>query len=210
MGALLIADDHEVFRYGLAQVLRRSLRLEAVLEAASFEEALAQLDDPRLLVAIFDLGMPGLCKIELLSKVRRKRPDVRLVVLSASEAREDILAALAAGAHGYIVKNTTTPALVEHVRNIMAGTIYVPPCLADLPPEGAELSVANGDPALAGLTDRQRDVLKLIARGLSNKRIAHALSISEGTVKMHVTSILRVTGSSNRAQAAALGRQFAD
>lgn len=206
--ALLIADDHEVFRFGLAQVLRRSLRLDCVLEAATFEQALDQLSDPRLVMAIIDLGMPGLEQIADLAKVRRLRPDVRLVVLSGSEARDGILAALTAGAHGYILKNTSTPALLAHVKSIMAGTIYVPPSVADLPAEPEDQSFPAATLPFASLTGRQREVLRLIAQGLSNKRIAHALAISEGTVKMHVTSILRVTGATNRAQAAALGKQF--
>lgn len=206
---LLIADDHEVFRFGLAQVLRHALTLESVVEAASFDETIARLSDPRLFAAILDLGMPGLERPEDLSRVRRLRPDIRLIVLSGSEARDDILAALAAGAHGYIVKNASAPSLVDHIRTILGGTIYVPPSLADLPPEPgrAEPQPASRNPSIGSLTCRQRDVLQLIAQGLSNKRIAHALSISEGTVKMHVTSILRVTGASNRAQAAALGRR---
>lgn len=212
LGTIIIADDHEVFRYGLAQVLRRALNLSAVLEAGTFDEAFQHLSDESVIAAIVDLGMPGLERIEDLVRVRRRRADVRLVVLSGSEARESILAALAAGAHGYIVKNASTTSLVGHIKTILGGTIYVPECLADLPPDAssseAPVETAAISPVMAALTDRQRDVLKLIAEGFSNKRIAHALSISEGTVKMHVTSILRVTGASNRAQAAALGKQF--
>jgi DNA-binding NarL/FixJ family response regulator len=212
LGTIVIADDHEVFRYGLAQVLRRSLNLARVLEAATFDEAIQHLAEESVIAAIVDLGMPGLERIEDLARVRRRRADIRLVVLSGSEARESILAALAAGAHGYIVKNASTSALLDHIKTILGGTIYVPECLAQLPPEAslpeAPVETPKLSPVMAGLTDRQRDVLKLIAEGFSNKRIAHALAISEGTVKMHVTSILRVTGASNRAQAAALGKQF--
>ncbi len=212
-GALVIADDHEVFRFGLAQVLRRSLRLADVLEAASFAGAIDRLEDERVVAAILDLDMPGLKRIQDLTLVRRKRPDIYLIVLSGSEDRDDILAALAAGAHGYIVKNVSTTSLVEQIKTILDGTIYVPACLARLPEDPAT-APQSGDaapmpPAITGLTERQNEVLRLIAQGLSNKRIAHALAISEGTVKMHVTSILRVTGASNRAQAAALGLRTA-
>ena len=167
----------------------------------------------RVVAAILDLDMPGLKRIQDLTLVRRKRPDIYLIVLSGSEDRDDILAALAAGAHGYIVKNVSTTSLVEQIKTILDGTIYVPACLARLPEDPAT-APQSGDaapmpPAITGLTERQNEVLRLIAQGLSNKRIAHALAISEGTVKMHVTSILRVTGASNRAQAAALGLRTA-
>jgi DNA-binding NarL/FixJ family response regulator len=212
---MLIADDHEVFRYGLAQVARRKLGIAKVVEAASFGEALARLEDPSLRLAILDLSMPGLACASELSQVRRRRPDVCLIVLSGSDAREDILAALAAGVHGYIVKSTRTDDLVQTIRTVLNGTIYVPPSLAELPSEAPPLPVRStpelhpaGEKGAVPLTDRQRAVLKLVSDGRSNKEIAIALEIAEGTVKMHVTSILRATGARNRAQAAALGRQL--
>ncbi|MDX2155696.1 MAG: response regulator transcription factor [Hyphomicrobiaceae bacterium] len=210
--SMLIADDHEVFRYGLAEVARRKLGLATVLEAASFEEALSHLSDPTVRLAILDLSMPGLGSPAELIRVRRSRPDVCLIVLSGSAAREDILSALAAGVHGYIVKSTRTDQLVQTIKTVMAGTIYVPPSLAVLPPEPvATVSMQASRPTAASgmpLTDRQREILRLVAEGRSNKEIALVLDIAEGTVKMHVTSILRVTGARNRAQAAAIGRQL--
>src|SRR4051794_15198392 len=100
-GTVLIADDHEIFRFGLAQLLRASMGVKNVIEADSFEEALRQLDDPDLTLAIFDLGMPGITGPHDLLLVRRRRPEVRVVVLTASEARQDILSALEAGVHGF-------------------------------------------------------------------------------------------------------------
>jgi RNA polymerase sigma factor (sigma-70 family) len=211
---LLIADDHEVFRIGLAQVARRKLKFSSVLEAATFGEALERLGDERITVAICDVAMPGLARPAELARIRRARPDVCLIVLSGSSAREDILEALAAGVHGYIVKSARTDDLVATIRTVMSGTIYVPPSLAELPPLREEPAArpaadeARSESALSGLTDRQREVLRLIADGLSNKEIAQRMRIAEGTVKMHVTAILRATSSRNRAQAAALGKRL--
>src|SRR2546423_12762509 len=115
-GSILIADDHAVFRYGLALVLREGLGASKILEAERFEQALELLAEPDLALAIFDLGMPGLSNASELEIVRRRRPDVRVVVLSASDTRDDILAALSAGVHGYVVKSHATDAIVAHLQ----------------------------------------------------------------------------------------------
>lgn len=206
-GTLLIADDHEVFRLGLGQVMLEKLGIGRLVEAASFSEALQRLDDPAVFLALFDLGMPGLDNPRELERVRRRRPDVRLVVVSGSDSRDDILAALSAGVHGYIVKNARPQAMIAAIERVLAGEIYVPPSIAEIavPPP-----VATGQPtaAIGALTGRQREVLKLMAEGLSNKAIGRRLGISEGTVKMHVSVVLRAVGAENRTQAAALGKRL--
>lgn len=207
---VLIADDHEVFRFGLASLLRHSLGVASVIEAETFADALARLDDRRVSLAIFDLGMPGLTAPKDLAEVRVRRPDVRVVVLSASEAREDILEALEAGVHGYIVKSERTDPLIERLRYVLSGEIYVPPALAERParpPEKADVR-KPGALALETLSDRQRQVLKGLVEGMSNKEIARSLALSEGTVKMHLAALFRALGASNRAHAAALGKQM--
>lgn len=212
VGTILIADDHAVYRYGLALVLRQALGASKIIEAERFEESLERLEEPGLTLAIFDLGMPGLSGPHELEVVRRRRPDVRVVVLSASEARNDILTALAAGVHGYIVKSHSTDAMVDHLRYVLSGEIYVPPMLAQLPPIAidAPLPMRKVQAALALLTERQRQVLKGLVEGRSNKEIAHDLQLSEGTVKMHIAALLRHLGAVNRTHAAALGKQLLD
>jgi DNA-binding NarL/FixJ family response regulator len=207
---VLIADDHEVFRFGLASLLRHSLGVAAVLEAETFEEALARLGDPRVKLAIFDLGMPGLSGPRNLAEVRARRPDVRVVVLSASDAREDILAALEAGVHGYVVKSERTDPLIERLRYVLSGEIYVPPALAERPSRPLEKAEARKQGALPldTLSDRQLQVLRGLVEGMSNKEIARSLALSEGTVKMHLAALFRALGASNRAHAAALGKQM--
>lgn len=208
-GTVLIADDHAVFRIGLVQLLRRSLKAKRILEAESFAQVLDHLEDGDVMLTILDLRMPGLGDPAGITRMRRLRPDARVVVLSASDCRRDILAALAAGAHGYIVKTQNTDQLVDRLRYVLSGEIYVPAGLAALPPEPAEGQAPSLEaPPVRGLSSRQRQVLKGLVEGKSNKEIARALNVAEGTVKIHLAALFRALGATNRAHAAALGRQL--
>ena len=202
-GTVLVADDHEVFRIGLVQLLRSSLKIKRFLEAESLLEVTDHLKDQDLALAIIDLRMPGMTGAKDLERIRRQRPDVQIVVVSASESREDILHALEAGVHGYIVKNQHTDQLIARLRYILSGEIYVPPSLAEQQP------VPDRAPrASKRLSGRQHQVLKGLVEGKSNKEIAKGLNVAEGTVKMHLAALYRVLGATNRAHAAALGRQL--
>jgi DNA-binding NarL/FixJ family response regulator len=207
-GSILIADDHAVYRYGLALVLREGLGAQKILHAEHFEEALRLLDQPDLKLGIFDLGMPGLAQARSLEVVRRHRPDLRVVVLSASETREDILSALAAGVHGYLLKSATTDALIGQLRSVLSGEIYVPPLIAHLAAGITEAAQGPKNSVLPKLSQRQRQVLRGLVEGRSNKEIAQALELSEGTVKMHIAALLRQIGAANRTHAAALGKEL--
>jgi DNA-binding NarL/FixJ family response regulator len=209
-GAVLIADDHEVFRFGLAQLIRHGLGAQTILEAERFEQALEHLENQEVRLAIVDLGMPGLPSPDQLAEIRRRRPDVRVVVISGSDSREDILASLAAGVHGYIVKSQRTGALLDRLRYVLSGEIYVPPNLAERPSAPVQAPMRQAEPRSTGepLSDRQRQVLKGLVEGLSNREIAHQLNISEGTVKMHIAALFRLLGANNRTHAVALGKQL--
>lgn len=215
-GSVLVADDHAVLRYGLIQLLRNDLGIATAYEAGNFQEALALVAETDLVLAIFDLGMPGLTSPRDLAEVRRLRPDVRVVVLSGSEDRMDILAALDAGVHGYIVKSDRMDLMVERLTYIMSGEIYVPAVLAEQPStdKAPPPAAPNGAHTLGGsphpLSDRQRQVLEGLVMGLSNKQIARELKLAEGTVKMHIGALFRALGASNRAHAAALGKKLLD
>jgi DNA-binding NarL/FixJ family response regulator len=201
-GTVLVADDHAVTRIGLVQLLRSSLKIKRFLEAESFADVIGHLKDDDLGLAIIDLGMPGMTGAKDLARLRRQRPDVVIVVVSGSESRDDILQALAAGAHGYIVKSQHTDQLIDKLLYILSGEIYVPPILAELPPEVAVQRVSKR------LSGRQHQVLKGLVEGKSNKEIAKGLNVAEGTVKMHLAALYRVLGATNRAHAAALGKQL--
>ena len=200
-GTVLIADDHVVLRIGLAQLLQQRLKVKRFLEASSFAEAIEHLKQKDVTLAIVDLGMPGLTAPKDIAKMRLLRPDVLVVVLSASDRREDIVEALSAGVHGYIVKSQKTDHLIDRLRYILSGEVYVPPILA----EHANRSSRPGE---RPLTSRQRQVLEGLVAGKSNKDIAQALNIAEGTVKLHLAGLFRLLGATNRAHAAALGKQL--
>jgi len=209
-GTALIADDHEVFRIGLMHLLRRSLKVKRFLQAECFAQVVEHLKDEDVTLAILDLRMPGLEGPEEITRVRLLRPDAQVVMLSASDSRKDILEALSAGAHGYIVKSQNTDRLVDRLRHVLSGEIYVPAILADLPLEPDKGTVPNSGPQSAQktLSSRQRQVLKGLVEGKSNKDIARSLNVAEGTVKIHLAALFRVLGATNRAHAVALGKQL--
>jgi DNA-binding NarL/FixJ family response regulator len=180
------------------------------VEAECFAQAIRHLEREDVTLAIVDL-MPDMMGAKGIERMRRLRPQSLCVVLSASESREDILQALAAGAHGYIVKNQQTDQLIDKLRYILSGEIYVPPILAELAPQPVRSAVdphLGDQPARKALSNRQLQVLRGLVEGRSNKEIAQSLEVAEGTAKMHLAALFRVLGASNRAHAAALGKQF--
>lgn len=204
LGTVVIADDHEVTRFGLAELLRAELGAKRVIAVGDFDSALAHLDGADLALVILDLDMPGLEGPHALADVRRARPDVKLVVLSASTGRDDILGCLAAGVHGYLVKTEGTKALLERLGDILRGRICVPTSLAEpgVVEEREPRRPSALPRAISALTARQQSTLRLLARGMSNKEIGRALAISDRTVKMHLSAIYRVLGVRNRTEAA--------
>lgn len=213
----IVADDHELFRVALSELLTRQHGFARVIEVASLDEALERLGDgPDIALALFDLMMPGMRGAGCLEAVRRVFPGVRVVVVSGSEARADILQALAAGVHGYIPKTLRLAGIGAAIRQVLDGGIYAPPSLAELPPEAeareARPTASHPSPpsALPELTVRQREVLGLLGQGRSNKEIARTLGLGSGTVKVHVAAVLRLLNVSNRAAAAAAAAGLLD
>jgi DNA-binding NarL/FixJ family response regulator len=201
-GTILVADDHDVFRLGLISLLRRGLGAKRILEAQRFEQVLELLNSTNVALAILDLSMPGLRSADELAQIRTRHPATHLVVLSASQSRKDILDSLSAGVHGYIVKTQPVDELIDKLRYVLSGQIYAPPLLAE-PPSPSEMP-----PSTKALSARQLEVLKCLIAGKSNKEIAQELKIAEGTVKIHLATLFRVLGASNRAHAVALGKQL--
>ena len=209
-GAILVVDDHELIRNSMAQVLLKEFTGSRVIEAGHFDEAIEIFADAELFLAIVDLRLPGMGSPHEISKLRVLRPDVKIIVLTGSEARSDILAALEAGVHGYLIKRERTEVVLARIKRILDGEIYVPPSLALVTEEVLDpATVAEvSEPQLEVLTPRQREVLQLITEGMSNKEIGRQLGVAEGTVKMHVATILKAIYANNRAHAAAIGRKF--
>ncbi len=189
----LIVDDHAVVRTGVAAMLAAEAGDAVLFEAANATAALelAALHTDLDLV-LLDLMLPGSAGIRTLESFGERHPELPVLVLSSSEAPADARAVLAAGALGFVPKSASPTTLLAAVRMVLAGEIYVPPLLLKPPPDQA---------CPVGLTERQRDVLLLLAQGAGNKAIAHRLGLSEKTVKVHVTAILRALRVSNRAQA---------
>ena len=218
---VLIADDDEYFRLALTALLKGPLGFARVIESASLDEAFDQLANPgeSISLALFDLRMPGMESPANLGAVRECYPRLRVAVVSASRRRQDVLSALEIGAHGYVPKSFGPDELVRALQVVIAGDIFVPAFLADLSVtnDDAERRSGRDKPANAGggsdptdrsglpVSPRQRQVLKLLVKGYSNKQIAGELSLGEGTVKVHVAALLRHLGVSNRAAAAATG-----
>lgn len=210
----LIADDDAFFRIALAAILTRQFNFETVLEAGSLDDALELLGTRQdIALALFDLSMPGMKQAESLAAVRECADNVTLAVVSGSVSRQDILAALGAGVHGYIPKALGPAELVRALEVVLAGQIYVPPMLAKASasePSAVPAPAEPGADAMSRLTPRQREVLQALISGRSNKEIARQLGLGEGTVKIHVAALLRTLQLPNRAAAAAFGARQAD
>ena len=196
----LIIDDHPLIQEIVPTVLARALGQVSVTTEATLEgglEKASAIEQPDLVM--LDLGLPGCQGLDALSRFRKRFPQVPVVVLSATADRRLILAALEAGVRGYITKTAKPDVMIAALRLIAAGGIYVPPEALEEPME----------PALAprrrarelDLTERQRDVLRLMLKGYNNERIAAELAIAPNTVKQHAHAIFMALGVSTRAEA---------
>jgi DNA-binding NarL/FixJ family response regulator len=190
---VLIADDHAVVRQGLRTFLDLQDDIEVVAEAADGAEALSAAEQHAPDVVLIDLVMPNVDGIEAIRELRERMPVVRAIVLSSFIDDEKLLPAVRAGAAGYLLKDVEPQQLVEAIRTVHAGGALLHPKVAS-----RLLEEMTTDP----LTPREREVLALIGRGMANKVIARELSLSEKTVKAHVSSILAKLGVTDRTQAA--------
>lgn len=189
---LLIADDHPVVREGLAAMFNRRPDLRTVAEVANGADAVRQALELRPDVILMDLNMPEMSGVEAITQIRAAWPGARVIVMTTFDGDEDIFRALEAGARAYLLKDTPRDEILDAVRAVHAGQRRIPP----------EIASRLADRMLAEpLTDRERDVLRLIVAGRSNKEIGAALGIAEGTVKVHVNGLLGKLGVQDRTQA---------
>jgi DNA-binding NarL/FixJ family response regulator len=199
---IVIADDHVLVRSGMVQLLRELAEHTSVHEAADFPEALALISahpDCDL-----DLNMPGMSGFEALNQFAQRAPTVPVVILSGSENADDMQRALDHGAMGYIPKSESAPVILNALRLVLAGSIYVPPALV----RNHRNPAVSNPPGVPALTPRQLDVLAHVIEGKSNKEIARSLGLSEATVKAHVGSIFKTLNVSNRTQAARAAESY--
>lgn len=204
---ILVVDDHPLVLDALQQIVKRLDRSVAVLTARSRNECLARLEQASPAGAadliLLDLGLPGANGLSLLREVRDGYPDIPLVVVSANDDSEVITDAIDMGAMGFIPKSSTPAVMLSALRLVLSGGIYLPPAAlapkARAPSADAPAPFA-ATPADIGLSHRQAEVMSLMLRGKPNKLICRDLGLAEGTVKVHVASILRAVGVATRMQ----------
>jgi DNA-binding NarL/FixJ family response regulator len=189
---VIIADDHPIVREGLAALIKSRKGIQIVSEAANGRQAVQQFFLHRPDVLLLDLRMPEMNGIDVIRAILEKAPKAKIIVLSTYGGDEDIFRALNAGAKAYLLKDTPREELVESIRAVHSGQLSIPARI------GARLAARMAAP---DLTRREVDVLRLMAAGKSNKEIGASLSISEGTVKVHVGHALKKLGVTGRTEA---------
>lgn len=201
---LMMVDDHPLFRQGVRLYLQGTPGIEIVGEASDGNEALVFLEAETVDVVLLDLQMPGPDGIEVTSRIKEHWPQVNVLLLTSFGSWEKIFAALKAGASGYILKDANPEELLAAIHAVFAGGSYLGNRVAaELlnhmgQPEKEALQAGTAEP----LTEREKDVLALVARGQCNREIAEALFVSEKTVKTHVANILQKLHVKSRTQAA--------
>ncbi|OKK18988.1 LuxR family transcriptional regulator [Streptomyces sp. CB00455] len=197
---VLLVDDHQVVRRGLRTFLEVQDDIEVVGEASDGEEGVARAEELRPDVILMDVKMPGTDGIEALRRLRELANPARVLIVTSFTEQRTAVPALRAGAAGYVYKDIDPDALAGAIRSVRAGHVLLQPEVAQALLSQEAQSSAAGRPG--SLTDREREVLGLIADGRSNREIARALVLSEKTVKTHVSNILMKLDLSDRTQAA--------
>jgi DNA-binding NarL/FixJ family response regulator len=201
---LLLVDDHPIVREGLAAVLETQPDFAVVGQAGEGTEAVALGCSLRPDVVLLDLEMPGMDGVQVLQAMRAACPGVKALVFTAFDTDERIIAAVQAGAQGYLLKGAPRDELFRAIRVVAGGgSLLQPAVAAKLIRHIAAPAAAPAEP----LTEREQEVLALLAQGLQNKEIAGRLQISERTVKFHVSAVLTKLGAGNRTEAVHLARQ---
>jgi two-component system, NarL family, response regulator len=190
--SILIVDDHPVVRAGLASMLGTQESLDVVGAAWNGQEAFALIERHRPQVMLLDLRMPGMNGIETLQALRSFPEPPRVLVLTNFETDEDVYRAVRAGAQGYLLKSTTQQEMVEAIKAVAAGRHYFPPHIASRLAQ--RMSRSN-------LTAREKEILEMMSKGLTNKQIGSALSISANTARNHVNSIIEKLDVADRTEA---------
>lgn len=190
---VLVADDHAMVREGIRSVLERETGFEVVGEATNGTEVVPLAEQLQPDVAVLDISMPGESGLVAAARLRMALPDVRVLILSMYDNCEYVLESVRAGAHGYLLKDGAAQELATAIRAVLAGDAYFSSVVAARLTEAVrgDLSREQGRASLQALTGREREVLRGIARGLTNKEIAAELGISHRTVETHRESLMR-------------------
>ncbi|QKK20292.1 response regulator [Rhizobium indicum] len=198
---IAIVDDHPLFREGVSRSLSEIEDFVVVGEGASADDAATLAVSQRPDVLLLDVSMPG-GGIDAISEILARSPQTKVLMLTASEDIDSVVAALRRGAAGYVVKGSGSRGLAEAIRTVVGGSRFISPTMR----AKVEQSLLDRP---ASLTPRETDVIELVAEGLSNKHIGRRLNLQEKTIKHHMTEILSKLGASNRTEAAIRWRQGA-
>ena len=200
---LITIDDHPLFRKGVADLIDMEPSIEMIGEAASGEMGLELLSELAPDLILLDLNMKGMDGIETLKRIKARDSDARVVMLTVSDNEDDVVAALRAGADGYLLKDMEPEDTLAYLRQAAAGKLVISERLTELLAHALRSEGSHpSDMEQAGLTEREEQILQLIAHGLSNKMIARKLDITEGTVKVHVKHMLKKLNLRSRVEAA--------
>ena len=196
MTTVAIVDDHSVVRMGMKYVLMTDKEFKFVGEADDGAEAVTLVDKFRPDILLLDVRMPGTDGIAALRLVREKFPDQRVVMLTMSDAEEDVYQALTLGARGYVIKDNSPGNIIGALRKVMSGELAV---------SDAVRSAYEARKAERGLTEREKEILVLVSKGCSNTEIGDILHLSPNTVKNHLKNLFESLGAADRAEAVAIG-----
>jgi DNA-binding NarL/FixJ family response regulator len=197
---ILIADDHAIVRAGIRALLQLYPDFEVVGEAADGHEAILQTRRLQPDIVLMDIGMPGMDGLAATREIVRVAPRARVLILSQHENREYVMPALRAGASGYVLKRAPDETLIRAIRAVYAGETYMDPRLTDLLVEEVRRSGEGPTDPLETLSEREREILVLLAQGKSYQEIAQTLFISVKTVDFHRANLMRKLGLKNRAE----------
>lgn len=202
---ILIADDHPLFRDGVAHSLAGEPDLAIVGQAATGEEAFQLANDFLPDVVLLDIAMPGQDGLVTAQKIAVACPVVRIIMLTVSEDEDDLLSALKAGARGYVLKGVSARELANAVRSVATGGVYISPTLANT--VLFEMTNSERDDPLNELSQRERDILRLVSEGLTNREIGERMHLAEKTIKYYMTNVLQKLHVRSRVEAALLAQK---
>ena len=199
---LMIVDDHPLLRKGLRQLIELEDDLELVAEASNGQDAINIVSENEPDLIVLDLNMQGMDGIETLKAMREKGVASRIVMLTVSDHDEDVVAAITNGADGFLLKDMEPEEIIAKIKQAALGKMVISDRLAEVLASALRRPEKKVNNAIDSLTARELEILKLIAKGLSNKLIARALDISDGTVKVHVKHLLKKMNLRSRVEAA--------
>ena len=199
---LLIVDDHAIVRKGILMFLRTEPSVQIVGEAEDGEDGIRLAKRLQPDVILMDLVMPGVDGIEAITQLKLCLPNTKIIVLTTFNERDKFHAAMEAGADGYLLKDADGDALLQAIDAVQQGNMPLHPGVTHHLVKG--MTKKNGSNGNGKLTDREKEVLQLVAKGWSNEKVAHALNLARGTVKVHVSNILSKMNVSSRLEAAML------